>query len=207
MEITTRGRPRQRIEVEPDLRQRPAGTRLRHPCGERKTGRLRLIELELLDRPRAAYHLPGVRRALRCVNQDRTGRALASRLLELVSPAAVVREDFAEENGGVHETRIVDQHQQDFAPQVRALEFVPLPFGGANAVANEHHLASRRELRAHGLPGDRSPRTAGERPWRPYRPEASQVAAPRRSSQRVPASRQYSSICSSLGLYSARDCR
>src|SRR5256886_15000530 len=112
MEIATRGRPRQRIEVEPDLRERLAGTRLRHPSGESKTGRLRLVELELFDRPRAAHDLPGVRRALRRVNQDRTGRALASGLLELVGPAAVVREDFSEENGGVHETRIVDQHQQ-----------------------------------------------------------------------------------------------
>src|SRR5207245_3836109 len=64
VEITTRRGLSQRIEVQPGLGERRAGTRLRYPSGEREAGRSWLIQLELLERTRAAHDLHGVCRAL-----------------------------------------------------------------------------------------------------------------------------------------------
>src|SRR5207245_5591464 len=134
-------------EVQPGLGERRAGTRIPYPSGEREAGRSWLIQLALPDRPRAAHDFPGVCRALRRMNHDRAGGTLPSGFLELVGPPPVVREDLAEEYCGVHEPRIIHQHQQDFAVQVDALVVVPLPLGRANAVANEDDVAGCRDVR------------------------------------------------------------
>src|SRR5438067_4177997 len=109
----------------------------RYPPRKCKAGRLRLVEFELLDGPGSAHDIPRIRGALRRVNQDRSRGALPGRLLELVRPPPIVSEDLAEEDGRIDESRIVDQHQQDFPAQIGALVVVPFPFGGANAVTDE----------------------------------------------------------------------
>src|SRR6267378_8706241 len=113
MEVTARRRLTQRIEIEPRprLREGGAGAGLSDPTGESDTRRMRLVELELLDRPRAAHDFPRVRRAFRRVNEDRARCTLASCFLQLVCPAAVVRENLAEKQRGIDEARIVHEHQ------------------------------------------------------------------------------------------------
>ena len=51
MEVPPRRRQTQRIEIEPGLREGGTGAGLGHPTRERDARRMRLIELELLDRP------------------------------------------------------------------------------------------------------------------------------------------------------------
>ncbi len=74
------------------------------------------------------------------MNQDRACGALPGRLLELVRPTSVVRENLSQEYGRIDQTRIVHEHQQDFSVEIGALVVVPLPFRGANAVADEHDV-------------------------------------------------------------------
>ncbi len=72
-------------------------------------------------------------------------RASSRRLLEFIDPAAVVGHAATVELVGGRtvcrhfEIGIVDQHQDDLAAHVDALEVVPVPLGGRHAIADEHH--------------------------------------------------------------------
>ena len=89
------------------------------------------------------------------MHENRAGRPLPCGFFELIGPAPVVGENLPEEHGGVDEPRIVDEHQQHFAVQIRSLVIVPLPFGRADSVSDEHHFAISRNVRLGPLrPGD-----------------------------------------------------
>ena len=100
--------------------------------------------------PRRLHHLPRVGRRFVGVNQQRAGRALPRRLLELVGPAAVVRQRGpAEERGLIgRRGRIVHHDHHPLALHVRARVVVPLQLRRLDAVADEHdvalHLHARR---------------------------------------------------------------
>lgn len=98
--------------------------------------------VELRAGPAASHDRPGISGRPLLVDDDRTGRALPGRLLELVGPAAVVGHRITAEEGRVlgGEARVVDQHDHGLAGRVDALVVVPAVLGRDHAVADEDHL-------------------------------------------------------------------
>src|SRR5438034_1085174 len=136
----------QRIEVEVRSGEGSLGRVVRHPGRECDALRRGPIELELLHRPGTTHHIPSVRRALGGVDQDRAQRAAARRLFELVRPTTIIGQSPTVEDGRILEARIVHEHHEHLAANIRALVVVPLPLACLDAVADEHDLAIRDDV-------------------------------------------------------------
>ena len=123
--------------------------RVRDPCldAERRIARRRRQRV-LGAGPRRLDDLPRVGGRFVGVDEQRAGRALPRRLLELVGPAAVVGQRLAAEQGRLvgRRRRVVDHHQHPLPLHVDAGVVVPFLLGGDDAVADEHHLAAHRDL-------------------------------------------------------------
>nr|GEU28050.1 hypothetical protein [Tanacetum cinerariifolium] len=158
LEVAAFGRCAQRVEVLAGSLEQGARGVVRHPAlqwgAQRAGGQLEAFHA----RPAVLDHAPAVRGGGRGVDQDHAGSALALRFLELVGPAAVIRETLAVEavglvGGGL---RIVDHRYQHLALQVHALEVVPFFIVSLDAVADKHQ--ARVELvRSGGVAGREHP--------------------------------------------------
>ena len=116
--------------------------------------------------PLAAESLDDVERIARAVglvNDDGRGRAQFSRLVVLVSPAAVVRhgaaaEDLWIERLGIRRVgnrRVVDEHDDRLALYVDAFVVVPLELGRLHAVADEDDVGVVERDGVGHLPAER----------------------------------------------------
>ena len=112
-------------------------------------GRLLADDVEHHVGVRVLDRRPAIRGRGRLVDDQHAGGALAGGFLVLVGPAAIIGHGLAAEvaDPGL-EVRIVDQHDQDLALQVHALEVVPVPLGGLDAIADED---DRSVLDRHGV--------------------------------------------------------
>ena len=89
------------------------------------------------------------------MDDDRAGRALGRGALVLVGPAAVVEAAIALEQIRIP-VRIVVQHDEHLAGEVRVAVIVPAVLRRLDAVADEHDLGilDRRLLRLDAAAGD-----------------------------------------------------
>ena len=94
---------------------------------------------------RALHHVPWIARGFRLVDDQRADGTASRGLFVLVHPAAVEGHRLAAElarhrlAGCRLEVGIVDEHDDDLAAHVDALEIVPAALGRGDSVADEHH--------------------------------------------------------------------
>ncbi len=113
--------------------------------------------MELRTEPAVAHDLPAIGCGFGVVDDDRRGRALTGGFLVFIGPPSVVSHGIALEQGRIpgRKTRVVDQDEDRFAPDVHIRVVIPAVFGGNDAVAHEHKLAGFDPGIRHGAAGSR----------------------------------------------------
>ncbi len=107
-----------------------------------------LRDVKVFSAPGPLHDLEGIARGSGLVHQDRRRRSLLRGNLILVRPPPVIRHRPALEYGrvqlrgvfGVHNRRIVDQHDQRLAAHIEPLVVIPAVFRSHHSVSHEHDV-------------------------------------------------------------------
>ena len=145
-EVARLGLLAKRRHIETGLREQRCGGGISDPSahGNRRRRCRSARQQAVLDRIRSDYDLPRISRRGCRVDDQHSGRAPALGFLVLIGPAPVVRHGLSAEQSWLGRgcRGIVDEHEQNLAAHISALEIVPFVFGRGGAISDEDQLAA-----------------------------------------------------------------
>ena len=135
------------------------------------------LQIEALTTPRVDHHEPRIRRRSRLMDNQHRSRTPATRLLELVSPTAIISHGLATEPlrielvriGRIRNRRIIDEDDDRLAPHIHITKVIPSVLRSVDPVTHEEHIAFRQR---HIATQTRAPGHIILRPHQRFSPES-----------------------------------